>query len=66
MIAWMLLLLQSSVVTPQPEEIPGSRPFVYKETPQGDLRLHVFSPAESPEKSPAIVFSSAEAGGEAR
>lgn len=55
MIAPLLLLLQAAVA-PQPDEIPGARPYAYKETPQGELRLHVFSPANAPEKAPAIIF----------
>src|SRR5689334_20475021 len=55
MIALFLFLLQAAVA-PQPDEIPGARPYAYKETPQGELRLHVFSPKDSPEKSPAVVF----------
>jgi acetyl esterase/lipase len=55
MIPLLLLLLQAPVA-PQPDELPGARPYVYKETPQGELRLHVFTPSQAPEKSPAIVF----------
>lgn len=51
----MLLLAQASV-PPQPETLEGARSFVYRTTPQGELRMHAFLPSGTGAPAPAIVF----------
>lgn len=47
-----------SAPKPWPKEIPGATAHVYKQTPQGELRLFVFAPKghKASDKRPAIVF----------
>jgi len=53
----IVLLCLSAVAHAAVEQAEPDRVVVYKETPQGDLRLHIFYPEKlSSEKRPAIVF----------
>ncbi len=54
----VLLLSFLSVCSWAEEDIKPTRIVPYKETPQGELRLHIFNPAKhtANSKSPAIVF----------
>jgi len=52
----MFLLFQAPAVAPQPTTLPGAKSFVYRTTPQGELRLHVFTPASGDGPFPAAVF----------
>jgi acetyl esterase/lipase len=53
----LLLLFQAAATAPpQPLTLEGAKTFVYRKTPQGDLRLHVFSPSGGTGPFPAVVF----------
>ncbi len=53
----LFLLFQGGpAAAPQPEALPGAKSFVYKSTPQGDLRLHVFAPSAGESPFPVVVF----------
>jgi len=54
----LLFSVSSAYAFPYPPEIDGAKEFVYKKTPQGDLKLWVFSPEGhcDSKTAPAVVF----------
>lgn len=52
----LFLFFQGPAAAPQPTELPGAKSFVYRTTPQGELRLHVFAPTSGNGPFPAVVF----------
>lgn len=52
----LFLLFQAPAVAPQPTTVSGAKSFVYRTTQQGELRLHVFTPASGDGPFPAAVF----------